>query len=54
LKKEVGPFIVNTREALQITTKLLSTMVFQQGEPWKYDPHSVISSKRISHGQTPY
>jgi hypothetical protein len=37
-----------------VTTKLLSAMGFLQGEPWKYDPHSVISSKRVSHGQTPY
>jgi len=31
LKKEVGPFIVNTQETLQIATNLLSTMGFQQG-----------------------
>jgi hypothetical protein len=29
LKKEVGPFIVNTRSTLQVTTKLLSTLGFQ-------------------------
>jgi hypothetical protein len=29
-------------------------MGFPQGEPWKYNPHSVISSKVISHGHTPY
>jgi len=29
-------------------------MGFQQGEAWMYDPHAVISSKRISHGQAPY
>jgi hypothetical protein len=54
LKKEVGPFIVNTRSTLQVTTKFLSTLGFQQGEPWNYDPHGIISSKRISHGQAPY
>jgi hypothetical protein len=54
LKKEVGPFIVNTRSTLQVTTKILSVMGFQQGEVWMYDPHSVISSKIISHGQAPY
>jgi hypothetical protein len=32
LKKEVGPFIVNTRSTLQVTTKILSAMGFQQGE----------------------
>jgi len=54
LKKEVGPFIVNNRETLQITTKLLSAMGFQQGEPWNYDPHGIISSKKTSHGKVPY
>ena len=54
LKNEVGPFIVNTRATLQITTKILSAMGFQQGEPWNYDPHVVISSKKNSHGQAPY
>jgi hypothetical protein len=29
-------------------------MGFQQGEKWMYDPHAVISSKRIAHGQVPY
>jgi hypothetical protein len=54
LKKEVGPFIFNTKSTLQVTTKILSTMVFSQGGPWKCDPHYFISSKRISHGQNPY
>ena len=54
LKNEVGPFIVSNRETLQITTKLLSTMGFQQGEPWNYDPHGIISSKKTSHGKVPY
>jgi len=26
-------------------------MGFQQGELWMYDPHLVISSKILSHGQ---
>jgi hypothetical protein len=54
LKKEIGPFIVNTISTLQVTTKVLSTMGFQQGEAWMYDPHAVISSKIIAHGQVPY
>jgi len=29
-------------------------MVFQQRITWIYDLHSLISSKRISHGQTTY
>jgi hypothetical protein len=54
LKKEVGPFIVNTRSTLQVTTKILSALGLQQGEPWNYDPHGIISSKIISHGKSPY
>jgi hypothetical protein len=42
LKKEVGPFIVNTRSTLQETTNILSNMGFQQGEAWMYDPHAII------------
>jgi hypothetical protein len=54
LKKEVGPFFVNTRSTLQVTTKLLLAMGFQQGEPWNYDPHGIISSKIIAHRHVPY
>jgi hypothetical protein len=54
LKKEVGPFIVNTRAALQDAKKLLQDMGFQQGEIWIYDPHSIISTRRIGFGSTPY
>jgi hypothetical protein len=54
LKKEVGPFIVNTRSTLQVTANMLSTLGLQQGEPWNSDPRGIISSKIISHGQSPY
>jgi hypothetical protein len=54
LKKEVGPFIGNTRSALQVTTKMLLAPGLQQGEPWNFDPLGIISSKIISHGQSPY
>jgi hypothetical protein len=54
LKKEVGPFIVNTRSTLQVAEKLLQDMGFQQGEIWMYDPHAIISSKRIENGLVPY
>jgi hypothetical protein len=54
LNKDIGHVIVNARSTMQVATNLVSAMGFPQGEPWKYDPHSVISSKRISHGKTPY
>jgi hypothetical protein len=54
LNKEVGPFIVNTRSTLQVTTKMLSTPGLQHGEPWNYDPHGITSAKIISHGHSPY
>jgi hypothetical protein len=54
LNKEVGPFIVNTRSTLQVTSKMLSTQGLQQGEPWNYDLHGIISAKIISHGKIPY
>jgi hypothetical protein len=54
LKKEVGPFVVNTRTTLQVTENLLQDMGFQQGKIWIYDPHSIISTKRTGNGLTPY
>jgi hypothetical protein len=54
LKKEVGTFVVNSRSTLQVATKVLLDMGFQQGETWIYDPHALISSKMISYGQSPY
>jgi hypothetical protein len=54
LKKEVGPFIVNTRPTLHVAEKLLQNMGFQKGETWIYDPHAIISSKRIANGQVSY
>jgi hypothetical protein len=53
-KKEVSPFIVNTREALQVAKKLLQNMGFQQGEIWIYDPCAIISSKSIANRQVSY
>jgi hypothetical protein len=50
----VGPFIVNNRATLQDVEKLLQEMGFQQGEMWIYDPHSIISTRRIGFGSIPY
>jgi len=54
LEKEVGPFIVNNIVSLQDANKILQEMAFQQGEMWIYDPHSIISTKRIDLGSIPY
>jgi hypothetical protein len=54
LKKEVGPFVVNNRAALQVVEILLQEMNFQQGEIWHYDPYSIISTKRIEVDLSPY
>jgi hypothetical protein len=54
LKKEVGPFIVNTRATFQVAEKLLQEMGFQQGEVWTYDPHLIITNKRTKMGTIPY
>jgi hypothetical protein len=55
LEKEVGPFIVNSKIALQVlVAKVLSDMGFQEGETWIYDPYAFISSKNISHGLNSY
>jgi hypothetical protein len=54
LKKEVGPFIVNNKENLRDAEKLLQEIGLQQGEMWIYDPHSIISKRRIEFGSIPY
>ena len=33
---------------------MLSSPGLQYEEPWNYDTHGIISSKIISHGQSPY
>jgi hypothetical protein len=54
LKKEVGPFIVNTRSTLEVVDKMLQEMGFQQGESWMYDPHFIITNKILENDIVSY
>lgn len=48
--KIVGPFIVNTRQAAKEVEKLLGDMCLLQVVEWAYDPHHIISKRRIESG----
>ena len=47
LPMTVGPFIVNMRQSTDEVTRMLDEMHLLLGEKWAYDPHSVISNRRI-------
>ena len=50
----VGPFIVNMRQAFEEVTKLLEETHMLLGEKWAYDPHGVISQRRIENGYSAF
>ena len=47
LKNQIGPFIVNNRDALKEIAKKLSDYKFQEIFYWNYDPQGIISNIRI-------
>ena len=50
LPRTVGPFIVNTRHVAQEVEKLLGDMCLLQVVEWAYDPHQIISKRRLENG----
>lgn len=54
LAMTVGPFIVNMRQEIDEVTKMLDEMHLLLGEKWAYDPHSVISNRRIENGYSTF
>jgi len=54
LKKEVGPFIVKDRSALQEAEERLKEMGFELANTWNYYPHGVITTTRKKYGLPPY
>ena len=46
----VGPFVVNTRQAFEEVSKILEGTQLLLGEKWPYDPHGIISQKRVENG----
>ena len=54
LPMTVGPFIVNMRQDFDEVTKMLDEMHMMLGESWAYDPHSVISNRRIENGYSAF
>jgi hypothetical protein len=54
LKKEVGPFIVKDKSALQEEEEHLKEMGLELAETWNYDPHGVITARRKKYGLLPY
>ena len=50
----IGPFVVNTRSCLPQIQAKLSEFGFTQLQGRKYDPHQVISKRRLMSRQGPY
>ena len=50
LPMSVGPFVVNTRQAFEEVSKILEETQLLLGEKWAYDPHGIISQKRVENG----
>ena len=48
LKNQVGPFIINNRDAEKEITKRLAEFKFQESFPWKYDPQGILSILRVN------
>ena len=54
LPKSVGPFVVNMRQAFDEVSKILEETHLLLGENWSYDPHGVISQRRIENGYSAF
>lgn len=54
LPMTVDPFIVNMRQAFEEVTKMLDEMHMMLGESWAYDPHNVISNRKIENGYSAF
>ena len=54
LFRTVGPFIVNTRQAIEEAHKILDDMHLFLEEKWAYDPPHVISNRIFENGYDPF
>ena len=50
----VGLFIVNMRQAVDEVNMMLDGMHLLLGDKWAYDPHKVISNRRIENGYSKF
>lgn len=54
LPMSVGPFIVNTRQAVDEVNNMLDGMHLLLGDKWAYDPQKVISNRRVENGYSAF
>lgn len=54
LPNTIGPFIVNTRHALEAAQKMLTDMHLSVEGKWAYDPYDVISNQRVENVYYPF
>lgn len=47
LEQIMGPYIVNNRQALKQVEEMMKELGLNKGERWQYDPHHIISDKRM-------
>ena len=50
----VGPFVVNMRQAFNEASRMLEDMHLLLSEKWAYDPHQVISNRRVENGYSTF
>lgn len=50
----IGHFIVNNRQAVEEVQILLEDMDLQLSEKWAYDPHYIISKRRVENSYAPF
>ena len=54
LKNQVGPFIINNKDAENEITKKLSEYSFEESFSWNYDPQGILSKLRVKCKLTPF
>ena len=54
LKNQIGPFIVNNRDADKEIERRLSELKFQVSFPWNYGPQGLLNSIRVKNKLPPF
>ena len=54
LKNQIGPFIVNNRDAEKEIEKRLSELKFQVSFPWNYDPQGLLNNISVKNKLPPF
>ena len=50
----IGPFIVKSRSTLPVVERFLKDMNFREAKILRYDPHHIISQRRLQNNNVPF